>query len=657
MRLVFLLGLLACSTDEESVWIESDFHEDFVQLRVLSDALDNHEGVDVAWAAAKPVVEFMDSSRGIELTAALEERIGRGSMHDQTDAANLLRYQVLSWQKDLIGDLAAEYPTPPSSEEDRIASIQTAHDLYATYWSAESVAAESLYGEAIDDEIEAGFLQGLEGIGITTGVEVGSAKQRVEKGLYRVAARHVAIHAADAQTANPVNPTATDMDAALRTQGWYDLIESRLYNANPLDARNSAGHYEIMSQLKGNPGDIISDDIEWELIVAFNKRTWHYTQHAAPFSELWGTPSATIKAAEGKSYYQLVAPYAEELLSSDTETLNLTWDAYIQAIDAQDEAGYAIPAESVQSHMCDLMIAMGTFATAEECSAVDSDGPYTQVNRNVTAWGWDFDDPATEVGDAWGTALQMFRDGWSTATTEDALDEAALDSAYIGHTVLIDLYDAHYPEGNDIVEAAFDAASIAIQRNDYAEAAAQKQIAEKTAYGLFARTIVARAQIALDETSAHNQALSFEAYNLISHRVYNADPSLSKNTPGHFRILDWLTGNVEDVLPEGIERDLDVAFAKRTLGYTRHGLPQFGGLIGTPSGYYKAVEGKAYFSVFADRAASGTENIGWDRWIWANGGGSLEVAEPVSSELQDVVCDFMRNDLGLPDCVTSDAVE
>jgi hypothetical protein len=455
-------------------------------------------------------------------------------------------------------------------------------------------------------------------------------------------------------------PTRDQFTAARRARGAYTLFEDRITDSNLANAKNSWGAVRIEDTLTG-PLDLLDTRTVWtELDVAFAKRTYAYSNHAETNpAENLGTAAGVIRAFEGRTYYGLIAPGVVDTLGVDTAATVSVWDDYAAAIAANDATAAAAASAVLAGEVCDYMVALGAWNAPDACATSDGPSYASLLAPDTTGAAWDIADDPAAVGAVWSAALVALKANITTASADGALDHAALGSAYAHWKTLAPVADAVDPERVVLIEDAFAAFSVAIQVGDSPKAAAWKQVVEKSVYTVVHRAVVAwAAEAAAGDT--HARDLAYNAYLLIRDRVTDANVASARNSLGDAVIVTMLTGDPAGIDAAQILRELNVAFAKRTLAYTTHGLPSSEGGsdgIGTSLGYARAVEGRTYWSLIAPSVPGADlvlEEAAWGHWAAAIRRNDLDEVRWASAHLQGTVCAYMIGELGLTNCSTAD---
>lgn len=174
------------------------------------------------------------------------------------------------------------------------------------------------------------------------------AKQIAEKGSFAVVHRLVLAHAEQAASSGEAEP-------AREALGLVAIIEDRIRD------RNTPAVEQITTMLSGPPADIDVDLLEHELAIAFIKRARKYCDEAVEAGAL-GTASGIKGAWEGIIYTQVVLPVMRDRLadtSFDAEAYMRDWDAYLEAIIADDAAAAVELADELVEWNCAAQAELG----------------------------------------------------------------------------------------------------------------------------------------------------------------------------------------------------------------------------------------------------------------------------------------------------------
>ncbi|MCA9655643.1 MAG: hypothetical protein H6712_00380 [Myxococcales bacterium] len=227
-------------------------------------------------------------------------------------------------------------------------------------------AADALGGEL--EPIEADMQHGFEwGHGGIMGPEasfaidewsVPAAKQVVEKSMFRAYDRLVVELAAQAQaTGDPL--------LARRALGLFQVLEDRLLG------RNTPGVDLIEADLGGDPSLIDPAIIRHELDIAWAKRVRRYCSHAID-DDTTGTPSGHTGGNEGRTYAKVIIPTMEAMLDGfDGATHLQHWDAWIEAIEADDAVAAQAASDLLVPPVCELQGLLGI----AECTGSEDQPP------------------------------------------------------------------------------------------------------------------------------------------------------------------------------------------------------------------------------------------------------------------------------------------
>lgn len=210
-------------------------------------------------------------------------------------------------------------------------------------------------------DIEAAFSEGHAGIEsaeASWAVDpflVKPAKQIAEKSTFVVAARLVAAHARAAQTG--------DARSAAHALGAFAVLEDRMLG------RNTPGIDAIRTMLAGDAAGIDPTVIEDEIAIAFVKRARKYCDEAVELGAL-GSADGVKGAWEGIIYTRAIMPVASRLVDGTDPTAWLaTWDAYRDAIAADDPAAASEAAQQLVDLDCAVQTALGIAA----CTATEDE--------------------------------------------------------------------------------------------------------------------------------------------------------------------------------------------------------------------------------------------------------------------------------------------
>lgn len=636
----------------------------------FSDAVSVGDGdaASAAWdAGVSNLVAEAEAATGQSWSSDIQDLLTLGIEAGLIDAEALVNAATIKWMKTEISAVADAYPEPVITDEDLLASLANARSLFQTLALLVAMADASPIATAHEETIEVDILDafddGYRAIEGNDPIGTGSMKQRVEKNTYRAIHRYVLAEAERASDANPVTPELADLMAARRALRAYELFADRLYDANPDKAKHSAGHYAIVQMLSGPPDAIDPDAILTALNVAFSKRTFAYTTHAADNpTEYLGTPSGAVKGIEGRTYFGLIAPDLGDKLGVDPADSLVTWDAYIVALQAGDQAEHDANQSILASQVCDYMVAIEAWPSAEACATGDGPGFWSTLDPNATpTQTWDWSSEPVTYGPDWASTLSDMKSAIGAATADAAQDHQRLEDAWAEWVGLSAIALDADGGATTTINAAFDEASVFVQSaeagaNPYWRTGASKQVIEKTTYRVFHRAILKWADEALINDDDDARDLAWYAYEAIRDRVVDENPTKSKNSLGDTLIEAMLTGPTGDIDTDVLERELNIAFAKRTLKYTRNALPEYEGNIGTPAGSVTATEGRTYWGLIAPYTGEDEATLwaAWGLYIDAVRANDVTTATEASAIIETAVCDYMQGDLGLTNCATED---
>lgn len=230
-------------------------------------------------------------------------------------------------------------------------------EAYCYYRGALAAHADEadLVGIDIDSiaaEIEEGFVWGHGGVEhdeLAFGTDpfaVKPAAQLIAKGMFRGYDRLIEKYAAAAAADD-------DPRAAHRAWGYFQLVEDRLAG------RNTPGIAIIESALLGAPGDIDVAEISRQLDIAWVKRTRTYTDQAI-VDGLFASADGVKGAYEGRTYAKVIGPAMVEALEGfDLAAYLATFDAYIDAVAADDPVTATPLSEELTLRNCELQTALG----------------------------------------------------------------------------------------------------------------------------------------------------------------------------------------------------------------------------------------------------------------------------------------------------------
>lgn len=235
---------------------------------------------------------------------------------------------------------------------------------------------------------------------------------------------------------------------------------------------------------------------------------------------------------------------------------------------------------------------------------------------------------------------------WSGAL-EPLAEVAALAST--SDSELVNQISAAFTEGRAGISGQPPAAAI-----DDWKVPPAKQIIEKSLFTAAARVIIIEAKsAAAGDLSAARRAL--ELFGLVRDRLEG------RNTPGIAVIEGMLSDPGATIDPAEIERQMAIAFAKRTRKYCDEAL--LTDLIGAPAGYKGAVEGRTYFKLIApDMAArlsaegfdAAAHAAAWDSYVdGVRSGDDINALTDLAADLVEWNCAYQAA-LGIAACTASD---
>jgi hypothetical protein len=206
--------------------------------------------------------------------------------------------------------------------------------------------------DSIAAEIQEGFEWGHGGVEddeLAFGTDpfvVKPAAQLIAKGMFRGYDRLIETYAAAAAADD-------DPRAAHRAWGYFQLVEDRLAG------RNTPGIAIIEEALLGAPGDIEVAEISRQLDIAWIKRTRTYTDQAI-VDGLFASADGIKGAYEGRTYAKVVGPAMVEALEGfDLAAYLATFDAYIEAVAADDPVAATPLSEELTARNCEMQTALG----------------------------------------------------------------------------------------------------------------------------------------------------------------------------------------------------------------------------------------------------------------------------------------------------------
>lgn len=296
--------------------------------------------------------------------AAILDALAAGTPADLVDVETRLTLVVSLLVRARIDEVASALP-----EADRPPALLYAawDDAYCWYEAvlrphaetADALAAE-LEPTAID--LQGAFEWGHGGIESEAAAyaidewSVPAAKQTLEKTLFRVYDRLVLDLAMQAQAED-------DPLLARRALGLFRLLEDRLAG------RNTPGIAIIEAELAGDPALIDLGVIRRELDVAWAKRTRRYATLALEEGTL-GTPAGHTGAHEGRTYAKVVIPAMEaELEGFDGAAHLAQWDAWIEAITADDPTAAQAASDALVAPLCEYQARLGI----AECTGTEDE--------------------------------------------------------------------------------------------------------------------------------------------------------------------------------------------------------------------------------------------------------------------------------------------
>lgn len=230
-------------------------------------------------------------------------------------------------------------------------------EAYCYYSGALAAHADEadLVGVDVDSiaaEIQEGFEWGHGGVEddeLAFGTDpfaVKPAAQLIAKGMFRGYDRLIEKYAAAAASGD-------DPRAAHRAWGYFQLVEDRLAG------RNTPGIAIIEAALLGAPADIDVAEISRQLDIAWVKRTRTYTDQAI-VEGLFASADGVKGAYEGRTYAKVIGPAMVEALDGfDLAAYLATFDAYIEAVIADDPVTATPLSEELTLRNCEMQTALG----------------------------------------------------------------------------------------------------------------------------------------------------------------------------------------------------------------------------------------------------------------------------------------------------------
>lgn len=184
-----------------------------------------------------------------------------------------------------------------------------------------------------------------------------------------------------------------------------------------------------------------------------------------------------------------------------------------------------------------------------------------------------------------------------------------------------------------------------------------KQQLEKTLFAALHRDIVAGAAAAKDAADQGQARVVRGRFLLLEDRLEG------RNTPGIATVVDMLDGAPEEIDPDVIARELDIAFAKRTRKYCDHAVANSASGPGTASGIEGAYEGRAYVQTILPGMTASLADAGfdagdyltaWDDYVAAIEGEDPGATQAASDILVEWNCRYQTEILGLASCTSSE---
>lgn len=296
---------------------------------------------------------------------AILDALDSGTSLDLLDAQWRIYLVMHLYVRAQISDVSGTLPDPNNDP----ALLYAKWDAAWCYWdgalrplgqTADMIGPEA--DESIEASIDAGFEWGHDNIEgaqpwAVDEWQLPAARQQVEKSLYTLF--HRLVHgwsiAAQQEGDTPIGEAI-----AHRAHGAFQPLEDRMAG------RNTPGIAIIEEQLLANPVQIDPTDVLRQMNIAFAKRVRRYSDHALPDVDATiGSAPGYVAAVEGKTYGRLIDVYMVDALDGfDLASHRLAWDAWINAIEADDLAA----ATTASAELVDWNCQYQDFLGIEACT-------------------------------------------------------------------------------------------------------------------------------------------------------------------------------------------------------------------------------------------------------------------------------------------------